>query len=58
MYTKYNFDFVTEETTNQGISKFVNFENTKLTDYSICKTNKVLKLLYHKIKCPNIRKTN
>ena len=44
MYTKYNFDFVTEETTNQGISKFVNFENTKLTDYSICKTNKVLKI--------------
>ena len=44
MYTKYNFDLGTEETTSQGISKFVNFENSKLTDYSICQTNKVLKI--------------
>lgn len=44
MYTRYNFDFVNEETTSQGISKFVNFKNAKLTDYSICNTNKVLKI--------------
>lgn len=44
MYTKYNYDFVSEEATNQAISKFVNFKNTKLTDYAICKSNKVLKL--------------
>ncbi len=44
LYTKFGFDFGTEEATSLGVSKFVNFANNKLTDYSICNTNKVLKI--------------
>jgi photosystem II stability/assembly factor-like uncharacterized protein len=42
LYTRFVFDYASEETTNQGVSKYINLQNIKLTNYSICNTNKAL----------------
>jgi len=42
--TKQNFDTNYEVTTSNGISKTIGFLTKKLIDYTICKTNKVLKI--------------
>ena len=42
MYTKFNFDLASEETTTGSVSKFINLNTKKITAFSQCITNKVL----------------
>jgi len=42
MYTKFNFDLASEETTTGFVSKFINLNSQKVTSFSQCITNKVL----------------
>jgi len=39
-----NFDFVTDVDTIQNSSRFLKFENKQLSDYILCKTNRVLQI--------------
>jgi len=42
MYTKFNFDLGSEETTTGSVSKFINLNSQKVSSFSQCITNKVL----------------
>jgi len=42
MYTKFNFDLASEETTTGSVSKFINIDTKKIASFSQCITNKVL----------------
>jgi hypothetical protein len=42
MYTKFNFDLASEETTTESVSKFINLNSQNIAVFSQCITNKVL----------------